>query len=756
MHLVESKTHAVIRMESPLSALSPVKASALNSKIPTPQSLTPTKMSSTHASRSPLKAQLSASGQATPVRDNCDGNEIDWDEGTSSPFVSDLAEDKENIESVMPSRSTSSSALTEVIHRDTDGMDLDVLSTATKHRTPFKIAEDETCTFHTSKSIVSRTSSPSKPALSRTSTQSSQDSISITTHSSFASRNSHRVTSFGTDAGDFTMVEPDLDDTCFSVFSEIPNADMTAFARLGQQSPTKRMAVDETPRARAFNTPATAHKHVSRTPSPTPRRDMAAGIPEYQDSSDTTNLLLDFTQQFEAITKNYKSKSPTRRSPQKPSAEPDLLSYIHSQRSPSKAGSSTMTPRPSKNNLLTLLDFELPPAPTPRSVPSITVREMESLKSKYSSEISSLRATLSGREAEVEALKRALSEAERRVGEAMENSREERSKREFVEKEKEQWERRGREFEEVLRKVKEEVLEAEKERSEMLARIAEAEQRVHDAEERASAAEARAIEAATKIVDTGSTATDGQRDGPLFTAEQVQKQIDEKIHTLSTELHAIYKKKHITKVAGLKKGFEAKTKEKTAELQARIEELERKNEELQLKLDGTLSGVLPAEIAEKLRAAQDDVASEEREAVAKRLEEQNALIERQKAELLGREEELRTARAEFATLMKDLERERVEKGELVAAVDEMLALQSEISTINPEAGNAVEDFRKSISSSMNTASKPSGIRAPGAFGFNSSVSSSKIAPPSLSRSTSGGKSRMMSNIERMASGRSME
>ena len=184
------------------------------------------------------------------------------------------------------------------------------------------------------------------------------------------------------------------------------------------------------------------------------------------------------------------------------------------------------TPRASKNNILNLLDFELPPAPTPRSVPTITVREMESLKSKFSSEISSLRATLSGREAEVEALKRAVSDAERRVAEAMEASREERSKRECVEKEKEQWERRGRDFEEILRKVKEEVLVSEKEKTVLMARIEEADDRARDAEARATEAEARAIEAATKIVDTGITSAEGH-EGPLFTAEQVQKQIDE-------------------------------------------------------------------------------------------------------------------------------------------------------------------------------------------------------------------------------------
>lgn len=39
--------------------------------------------------------------------------------------------------------------------------------------------------------------------------------------------------------------EANIDDTCFSNFSEVPNTDMTAFARLGQHSPTKQMMFDQ-------------------------------------------------------------------------------------------------------------------------------------------------------------------------------------------------------------------------------------------------------------------------------------------------------------------------------------------------------------------------------------------------------------------------------------------------------------------------------------------------------------------------------
>ena len=238
-------------MESPLSPLSPSKANALGSMIPSPLSLTPNKMAPGLPTKSPLKTQIGANKQATPVHNNIydDGNnsEVNWDEGRSSPFVSELVEDKENARSntAMTSQSTSS-GMTEVIERDFDDMGMDSAPpTVTKHRTPFRIAEDETSTFHSTRSTVSRTASPIKPTLSRTSTQSSSESVSVTTHSSYESRSNHRVISLGTEGGELTAMDENIDDTCFSTFSEVPNTDMTAFARLGQRSPTKQMLFEQ-------------------------------------------------------------------------------------------------------------------------------------------------------------------------------------------------------------------------------------------------------------------------------------------------------------------------------------------------------------------------------------------------------------------------------------------------------------------------------------------------------------------------------
>ncbi len=154
------------------------------------------------------------------------------------------------------------------------------------------------------------------------------------------------------------------------------------------------------------------------------------------------------------------------------------------------------------------------------------------------------------------------------MGEAVETSREERSRREAVEKERDEWERRGVEFQDVLSKVKAEVIELDRERAEIATQLEAAEESTREAEARAAEAEERAAKAESRNVMAASTSSASHPgSGPTFTAEQVQRQIDEKVHALSAELHAIYKKKHVTKVAGLKRGFEAKAREAAAALQ---------------------------------------------------------------------------------------------------------------------------------------------------------------------------------------------
>lgn len=514
-----------------------------------------------------------------------------------------------------------------------------------------------------------------------------------------------------------------LDDSCFTAFSEIP--EMTVFANLGQ-SPTKSV---RTPGGRLGTaTPRTSRKRPSpsRSPSPTPRRQKTPGTVSGRD--ETTSFLIDFTQQMEGI--NVAAQRDP--SPTKSSTESNLLQYINNQRSPQKPTKNAYSTPSKPNSILNLLDFELPPAPTPRSVPTITVRELESLKSSYLSQISSLKATLSGREAEVDSLKKAIGDAERRCGEAQEELREEVSRREHVEQEKKGWEDRGKEVESVLKSVKEEVLRGEAEKEDMSKRLDETEKRAEEAETRAVKAEERFADA----LSARGTANEGEEGADM--QERVEKlvaaQIDSKIEAVSRELHAVYKEKHERKVSTLKKSYEARSEKKSAELQSRVSELE---DQLAAK-DATFSGPFGgAETSMLVTGENSDLKVELRE---------------QAATLARLESEMQASKSQQEQLERELKQERIEKGDLVAAVDEMLALQNQNTDAPPTpAMSRVEDFRKSISRPTSALSGAGGSALPAPGG--SSRIGKGSALPGLNRSTSGGtgpgKSRMLANIERM-------
>ena len=411
-----------------------------------------------------------------------------------------------------------------------------------------------------------------------------------------------------------------------------------------------------------------------------------------------------------------------------------------------------------RQSILNLLDFELPPAPTPRSIPTVTARELESLKSKYLSEISSLKATLSGKCAEVDSLKRAVTDAERRVGQAQEELREECSAKEHAERERTVWEKKGKEVEEILQAIRKEVMSNEKEMEQLESRLQESERRAEDAEVREADARAAAAEAERRAaaVAANSTAGPEQVASAEHVAKQVQKELDEKIGAISSELHAVYKKKHETKVATLKKSYEARAEKKCAELQKRVGELSRQNEELQASKDATFSGVLPKDISSTSSQSAD----------LRLLEEQKVEIEQQRAKLAGMLTELESVKSQHGNLLRELEIERAEKGELVAAAEEMLGLQHDSAAVSSSVGGAgvsagagagVDEFRRSISRCSGLRAPTTGLsesrigRAGGGVGMSMSMGGA-AGSTGLARPVTGLKSRMMSNIERMGGG----
>ncbi|SLM36183.1 Central kinetochore-associated [Lasallia pustulata] len=369
-----------------------------------------------------------------------------------------------------------------------------------------------------------------------------------------------------------------MDDTCFSAFSEVP--DMTQFARMGR-SPTKSIAGSPakqmreahyrnglvTPGQSGRDTPGTTrkrgHDDDSRSPSPTPRG------PKTSNDDDTTNLL-DFTEQFNSIVPSSNplpsrgkrnSISPIKFAPQRD------VSWGSRGRitSPGKQMFPPSTPSETRS-FASLLDFDIPPAPTPRSIPTVSARELESLKSTFLSQISSLRATLSGKEAEINSLKDAVGDAERRVGEAFENVREERNAKESLQHEKVDWEIRDNGRRELVLEVKEKILKIEHQRDGLL-------QKVDESEKKRAEAETKLAEAETRIVALRATAPStpsGSAPGPVDPGPS--KEAEAAVEKVARELHALYKTKHETKVAALKKSYEARWEKKCRDLEAKLED----------------------------------------------------------------------------------------------------------------------------------------------------------------------------------------
>ncbi|KAL7793605.1 central kinetochore-associated domain-containing protein [Trichoderma ceciliae] len=473
-----------------------------------------------------------------------------------------------------------------------------------------------------------------------------------------------------------------MDVSAFSTFSAVPN--MAMLAKLGQTSSAKR-----------------AHHTM-----------------EDDDSSNTSNLLMDFN---ERLGRSHRS-SPARR---------DVLSP--SRTTPNLA--STATP---SRQLTNLIDFEMTPMATPRSVPSITARELESLKSNFLSEISSLKASLSGKEAEVHSLKAAVGDAEKRVGESKERLREERALKE--------------EMESVLRIVREEIIETQKEKEEL-------EQQLDESEKRREASEMMHQEAESKLAGLRA-GKDMERNSSPDKPVSNTREVEIAVERVARELHGLYKSKHETKVAALKKSYENRWEKKVRELEAKIQGLSMENEKLLAGHDATMTKADYAEMDEwKAQSVRDHAMIRELEADVQRLE---AVIS--------------TVRMDNDDLRVNLQQERVEKGELVQLAEELMSMQSLVSATPapqrqqsapqpmPQAQPEPAPQRQPIlgrSDSVsktpraNAANRISGIRAPGTV-IRAPHERGKSSIGGLPRPGGARGSGIMNSIEKMGNYRGRE
>ncbi|KAJ5728589.1 uncharacterized protein N7483_003097 [Penicillium malachiteum] len=524
-----------------------------------------------------------------------------------------------------------------------------------------------------------------------------------------------------------------MDETGLSEFSVLP--DMTSFAKLRAESPMKSMRGSVGPN-HGFGADMYRRSMDPATPGTARRSHRSGAINDFDSPAGSPTPRRRPSRDVGHATQQPPRYSP-RRSP--------VRNMRQSMRSPSK---------------LSLLDFDIPPAPTPRSIPTVTPRELESLKSGFMSEISSLKATLSGKEAEVASLKTAVGDAERRVGEALEEIRNEAARREAMEMEQAEWDRRGKDMERVLQSVRAELEDGERERDRLTRKADEAERSKEQLESRIVELETQLSTARSSASSQSGSALGSRKSSQ--SAEDTAREVQDAVEKVARELHTLYKSKHETKVAALKKSYESRWEKRLRESENKLNAARSENERLKAEYDA---------------ASSDSMATANASMIARENDEHEAEKRVFEAQIKGLQQEMAALKEDSERLRSDLKTERAEKGELVAAVDEWLAIQqgppapaqqerqssvvSAVSSVGAPAEDShatdeppAEPFRRSISRPGSsgirppaTAEKKNRFGAPGGHSRGNSGGKSGIAV-----FTPGGRGGIMSSIERMGRG----
>lgn len=491
-----------------------------------------------------------------------------------------------------------------------------------------------------------------------------------------------------------------IDDTVgdLSSISAIPT-DMTRFANL-RNSPTKTQRTDAWSPSKqlrnsvVLNTPGNSQRPLHLLARSNSTNDADETPRRHRNMGDSPTDLLNFTGQSNIlIPPPGSAPRTTRRSPSGRGAFPIKVNPDPSHRSQASIDRDRATSRspvkmvhatPISNRHsmhasmhgmgMDLLDLDMEPMATPRSIPTVTPRELETLRSELQSRISGLEATLSGKEAEVMALKRSVTDAEVRVGKTSEELRTERVAREEVEHAKEDLERRSREMEEVLREVKQNAFVEEREREKLRRQVEEAERRAEEAEVKILELNA-SLDALQSDRLKSPVKTEPATPGASLDIDFAVKNATESV---ARELHALYKGKHERKVADLKVSYEKRWIKQVDQLRAELKASQDEVIKLQTEKEATMSGVIPghAEALSKMDGQIEELRRHNEDITAQR-----KVLE---AESAGLKSQVETLGSETDALRCDLKQERLEKGDLVAQIDEFLSLKAEEEEIAAE------------------------------------------------------------------------
>ncbi|KAI5288918.1 hypothetical protein KEM52_000986, partial [Ascosphaera acerosa] len=341
-----------------------------------------------------------------------------------------------------------------------------------------------------------------------------------------------------------------------------------------------------------------------------------------------------------------------------------------------------------------LAGFPTPPSPPP----AVSQDELAEIQAAYEARIAALEKIIAAHEAQVARASRAAEEAKAEAAAAADAAAAEAQRREAAEQEAAASQRRVALMEGEVLKARDEVA-GERKRREITARALEAEEqkmkelhaRLAEVEERL---QAQASGRHPRGEEEESTSTAG-----MVPEADVEKRIQASRVSLAKELHQLYKEKHMTKVAALKKSYEHRWEKRVMEAEGKIKQLQEENDRLRGQAGRTSEDVSAVGKTEAEAEAEAEVdtthpASSAASSASGTWTAPASMpdLSQQQQALQGRVDDLEHALAalqhDYDELMATLEAERVEKGELVAVVDEWLALQAEVNcdAQNPPGG----------------------------------------------------------------------
>jgi chromosome segregation ATPase len=276
---------------------------------------------------------------------------------------------------------------------------------------------------------------------------------------------------------------------------------------------------------------------------------------------------------------------------------------------------------------------------------------------------------------------------------------------------KEDMERRSREMEEVLREIKQNAFVEEREREKLRRQAEEAERKTEEAEVKILELNA-SLETlrSDRLNATPSPAKHPATPGGTIDVDTAVKNATESV---ARELHALYKTKHERKVADLKVSYEKRWVKQVDTLRAELKASQDEVVKLQTEKEATMSGVVPGH-SDALFKMEGQI-----EELRRWNEDLNAQKKVVEAESAGLQSQVETLTGETISLRNELQQERVEKGELVAQIDEFLLLKAEEEDIQAERARTQAALQQPVSpprSEDGNSARPlsaTSIRSPG-------------------------------------------